>query len=192
MLVAALPPNVLFIQLNILIDRNGNARLTDFGLLTIVSDHTNFTTSNSFTMHGTTRWMSPELLHAQQFGLKDVRPTKESDCYALGMVIYEVLSGRVPFTPLPTFIVMQRILEGERPGRPEGAGMLFTDDLWHKLVLCWETKPESRPSIEVVLECLQQVSRGWKPPPPQVYSSVEFFEDGLYHMMSTVSRPIPV
>ena len=44
----------------------------------------------SFTTGGTTRWMSPELLDPDLFGTGDCRPTKQSDCYALGMVIYEV------------------------------------------------------------------------------------------------------
>ena len=39
---------------------------------------------------GTDRWMSPELLVPEQFEISDTRPTKQSDCYALGMVIYEV------------------------------------------------------------------------------------------------------
>ena len=42
---------------------------------------------------GTTRWMSPELLAPEQFGVPQSegdRPTRQSDCYALGMVIYEV------------------------------------------------------------------------------------------------------
>ena len=37
--------------------------------------------------------MSPELLDPERFGmpeLEDNRPTRQSDCYALGMVIYEV------------------------------------------------------------------------------------------------------
>ena len=34
--------------------------------------------------------MSPELLDPERFGVKGDRPTKESDCYAFGMVIYEV------------------------------------------------------------------------------------------------------
>ena len=83
-------------KLNILVDQDENARLADFGLLTIVSDHTNFTTSSSAFTGGTTRWMSPELLHPEQFGSDYGRPTKESDCYALGMVIYEVLTGQPP------------------------------------------------------------------------------------------------
>jgi serine/threonine protein kinase len=49
------------------------------------------------------------------------QPTKESDCYALGMVIYEVLSGQAPFASFKDFIVMRKVIEGERPGRPEGA-----------------------------------------------------------------------
>ena len=47
----------------------------------------------SFTEGGTYRWMSPELLDPERFGMSatgDNRPTKQSDCYALGMVIYEV------------------------------------------------------------------------------------------------------
>jgi len=47
----------------------------------------------SFTGGGTRRWMSPELLHPERFGIpesEDDRPTRQSDCYALGMVIYEV------------------------------------------------------------------------------------------------------
>jgi len=37
--------------------------------------------------------MSPELLDPERFGMpesEDNRPTRQSDCYALGMVIYEV------------------------------------------------------------------------------------------------------
>jgi len=37
--------------------------------------------------------MSPELLDPEQFGISDGRPTKQSDCYALGMVVYEVREG---------------------------------------------------------------------------------------------------
>ena len=44
----------------------------------------------SFTGGGTLLWMSPELLDPVRFGITDSRPTKQSDCYALGMVVYEV------------------------------------------------------------------------------------------------------
>ena len=122
--------------------------------------------------------MSPELLLPENFGFDYSQPTKESDCYALGMVIYEVLSGQAPFTPLKDFIVIQKVIGGEHPGRPEGAeGVWFTDCLWEMLNLCWSTQPESRPGIEAVLECLGEVSGTWKPPSPHVEEDVEPDED---------------
>ena len=150
-----------------MIDRGGHARLADFGLLTFVSDPVNPTASSSLTtIGGTARWMSPELLDPEQFHLKDSRPTKESDCYALGMVVYEVLSGQVPFTLVKVLIVIRKVIMGERPERPEGReGVFFTDDVWEMLKLCWEAPPESRPSIETVFECLERASETWKSPP---------------------------
>jgi serine/threonine protein kinase len=65
--------------------------------------------------------MSPERLNPNQFGLENSRPTKESDCYALGMVILEVLTGQAPFQEVQNdFLIMQRVLEGKHPGRPQG------------------------------------------------------------------------
>jgi len=164
-LVAVLPPDVLLtlIKANILIDEDRHARLADFGLLTIISDPTNFTASSSYVKCGTTRWMSPEIPNPDLFGFKDSRPTKESDRYALGMVILEVLSGQPPLASDKDFIVMRKIIEGGRPGRPKGPeGEWFGDDLWRMLELCWAMPPESRPSIEAVLGCLERVRRGWK------------------------------
>jgi len=43
---------------------------------------------------GTTRWMSPELLDTSRFG-SDGLPSRESDCFALGMTIYEVSDSRL-------------------------------------------------------------------------------------------------
>jgi serine/threonine protein kinase len=165
---------MLSTKLNILIDKDGHARLADFGLLVIVSDSTLFTASSSIVARGTVQWMSPELFFPDQFDLKDSRPTKESDCYALGMVIYEVLSGQVPFASLNKFTIPQKLIDGERPGRPGGAeGVLFADDLWGMLGLCWATQPNSRPSIEVVYESLDQVSGTWKPLPPQANNGTD-------------------
>jgi hypothetical protein len=107
--------------------------------------------------------MSPELLNPEQFNLKDSRPTKESDCYALGMVILEVLSGQPPFARDTTFVVMRKVTEGEFPERPEEAR--FTDDLWRTLKQCWSYEPKSRPTIEAVLGCLGQILTDGQPPP---------------------------
>lgn len=155
-------------------DKRGRACLADFGLVTIVSDPTSTTMSTS-AKGGTTRWMSPELLDPGQLGLKNSQPTRESDRYALGMVIYEVLSGQVPFAPCNVgFIVSRKIVEGERPERPSGlCGMWFTDDLWALLEWCWSAQPQNRPTTEVVLEHLEQASGAWQPLPPNARDAVE-------------------
>lgn len=86
--------------MNILVNQSGHACLADFGLSTVVGfgthlDHldADFSSANqrdslmSFIEGGTYPWMSPELLGMD---VGNGRPTKESDIYALGMVIYEV------------------------------------------------------------------------------------------------------
>ena len=111
--------------------------------------------------------MSPERHDPAQFGIKESRPTKESDCYELGMVILEVLSGQVPFTrDCTTFMAMGKVVGGERPERPQGAeGMWFTDNLWGMLQVCWSHQPNDRPTVEDVLQRLEGVSTVWQPPP---------------------------
>jgi len=99
--------------------------------------------------------MGPELIDPERFRLKDNRPTKYSDCYALGMVIYEAISGNLPFHQHGDLTVFTKVLAGERPIR--GAG--FTDGLWKMLKLCWTPRPNSRPSIEYVLQCLKRASK---------------------------------
>ena len=113
--------------------------------------------------------MSPELFDPGKFGVEDSRRTKSSDCYALGMVVYEVLTGQVPFSRLSRYHAVAKVLRGERPERPEGAeGQWFTDYVWSILGRCWEPKPNDRPSIEDVLRHLEEASMFWTPLPPLV------------------------
>ena len=92
------------VKVNILINKDRQACIADFGLSTITGVTTHAPESvrasldsmdslMSFTGGGTRRWMSPELMDPERFGIpgsEDNRPTRQSDCYALGMVIYEV------------------------------------------------------------------------------------------------------
>ena len=147
------------IKANILVDKGHNARLADFGLLTIMSDPKS-SLSSTFSRQGagSVRWMSPELIDPMRFGLKRCRPTKASDCYALGMVVYETISGHLPFHEVPIGTsVFSNVLNGERPPREA----CFTDTLWSMLEVCWEHQPVDRPEIKDVLKCLAT-----EPPPP--------------------------
>lgn len=187
MLVGIPPPNPLFTKANILIDQNGHVRLADFGLLTIVSDSTYPTTSSSNANAGTTRWMSPELIDPDQFGFQNCRRTKESDCYALGMVVLEVLTGQAPFPRYTGLTVMKRVVDGERPGRPQGArAAWFTDSLWETLEQCWSPRPKDRPTVGAVLGCLERVSTAWQPLPPDADDDTHTSTDDESH--STVSH----
>ena len=100
--------------------------------------------------------MGPELLRPGSFSFEDGRLTKGSDCYALGMVILEVLSGEAPFANDNAVGVMRKVINGKRPERP--TEVWFTDDLWGTLEQCWSSQPKMRPTAEVVLERLEQAS----------------------------------
>jgi len=145
-----------------LVDQSGHARLADFGLLTIISDPTNYLPSSSYTQGGTARWISPELIAPRRFGFEDSRPTKPSDCYALGMVIYETITGNLPFYKDTDLTVFVKVVEGERPPR----GARFPDNLWNMLELCWVPRPNGRPSVEDVLRCLGMTPNLPEPPSP--------------------------
>ena len=153
----------LIAKVNILVDQFGCARLADFGMLSIISDPRYLLSSSSHTQGGTARWMSPERFDPERFGLKDGRPTIPSDCYALGMVVYETISGNLPFHKHADPIVFMKVVGGERP--PRGPG--FTTDLWRMLECCWAAEPGVRPSIEIVLQCLEMASDSSEPPSPR-------------------------
>ena len=121
--------------------------------------------------------MSPELLDPE---IQDHRRTVYSDCYALGMVIYEVLGERTPFCRHPNLTISWKVVRGERPDRPEGAeGWWFTDDIWEALGRCWMPQPGDRPSINDILQCLEKVSSSWTPDsvPPMTGSLTREFTD---------------
>src|SRR5579859_5504757 len=73
---------------NVLMDSNGNALLTDFGLARLVQSTSILTQSG--TIVGTPAYMAPEQWTG---GIIDAR----TDVYALGMILFETLIGQVPF-----------------------------------------------------------------------------------------------
>jgi hypothetical protein len=88
--------------------------------------------------------------------MEDSNPTMKSDCYALGMVIYEVLSGQSPFATCGDDEVISLVVLGRRPERPQGnEGKLFTDRTWEVLKHCWKQQPRSRLSAKGVLMGLE-------------------------------------
>ncbi|RLK64044.1 Stk1 family PASTA domain-containing Ser/Thr kinase [Atopobacter sp. AH10] len=72
---------------NVLIDHHDHVQLTDFGIAVALSD-TSVTQTN--TLLGSVHYLSPEQARGS-------RATIQSDIYALGIVMYEILVGKVPF-----------------------------------------------------------------------------------------------
>ena len=131
--------------------------------------------------------MSPELLDSEMFG-GDGRPTRSSDCYALGMTVYEVLTGKMPFSQYKSqYAAVRRVLGGKRPERPqEAVGEWFTDDVWGILGRCWEVGPNDRPSIEDVLQHLDEAKISWMPLPLPVEGGPHQSDSSSW----TISEPI--
>ena len=131
---------------------------------------------------GTLEWMSPELLDSLRPGCT-IRSTRESDCYALGMVIYEVsclslsqqtfidpsqvLTGRRPFHGQSALQVMLAVATGGHPVKPLHATSLgFSDELWALVQSCWSRLGSERPTAQGLLDYLSRASPDWVPPPP--------------------------
>ena len=83
---------------NVLIDHHGRAKLADFGIAHSVTKTGEFAPSL-----GTLRYMSPEQLEGKQ---SDHR----SDLYSLGVVLYEVLTGRIPYSSSEPNVLRKEIV----------------------------------------------------------------------------------
>ncbi|KAF9789219.1 kinase-like domain-containing protein [Thelephora terrestris] len=147
---------------NIFINKHLCACLSDFGFSTglgggdsdsISSGSTGSLVSSSWNF----QWASPELLLFNPYG-----PTKQSDCYALGMVIYEVLCGEVPYQGKDLRGVKDIIASGRRPPKPEAAESLgFIGGLWNMVKATWQEDPASRPDVKEILRCLRSTALAW-------------------------------
>jgi len=148
--------------------------------MTMVDLSTFLLSETVVTSVGTFRWMSPELLDPPRFG-SNGRPTRESDCYALGMTIYEVsgahftrqslvypsqvLTGRRPFHNLLAYTPVPTVLGGGRPERPREAESLgFSHTLWELVQWCWSASSSTRPTAQQLLDYLSPASLAWVPP----------------------------
>jgi serine/threonine protein kinase len=94
---------------NILLSRDLRVKVTDFGLAKVIQQHGPASTVTQMRA-GTLYYMSPE----QVKGLKNV--DFRSDIYSLGMTLYEMLVGRVPFEKTESdFTIQKQIVDGQIP-----------------------------------------------------------------------------
>lgn len=133
---------------NLMIDRNGVLKLTDFGIAKD-TDVTALTSANSTV--GTAAYMSPE----QCRGERNLTP--KSDLYSLGVLMYELLTGRKPFVAESAMDMFIQHVQGEFE-RP--AELVMDIPIWLDTLVCqlMEKKPENRPlDAKTVGQALEEV-----------------------------------
>ena len=122
---------------NILLDENGHAKVTDFGVARAL-DTTRATRTGFFL--GTALYSSPEQLQGHKV-------TPKSDIYSFGATLYEAAAGEPPFTgQTPIEIATQHVSKSPTPPRERGAE---ADGNLEALILsCLAKDPDDRPTAE--------------------------------------------
>ena len=129
---------------NVMVDSGGWAVVTDFGIAKVAEAHGLTVTGATV---GTPSYMSPEQCDAKEL-------TGASDQYSLGIVAYEMLTGRLPFTAVSVMAIMYAHfneppppITGIRPDVPAGLAAAVMRML--------EKDPEKRwPSMEVAVAAI--------------------------------------
>ncbi|KAF9647398.1 kinase-like protein [Thelephora ganbajun] len=133
---------------NILVDTSGHARITDFGLASIVRDPGSVASAFDGSGHAP-RWTAPEIFRGGP-------ASKKSDVFSFAMVIFEVFSGTVPFHDIAAPAVTTSIMDGERPSRPTHPSLI--DPLWKLTQRCWKDTAKDRPEMQEVIKELKGMS----------------------------------
>ena len=137
-------------SLNVLLDENYKAKLSDFGLAKVkmeIKSHSTAKKTNKDCV-GTVQWMAPEL-----FKLKPVY-TKKSDIYSLGITFWELATRKLPYIGVDKNVIPTLVLQGEREDIPEGC----PEKMAQLIKDCWETNPEKRPDAKDVAARLKEVT----------------------------------
>lgn len=125
---------------NVLLDEHGHIKLTDFGLAIVHEQSMRF--SETDPGGGTIRWMAPELL-SEEGGR-----SKETDVWAMGMTMMEIMTGKAPFEEIKRgTAVMQAVSQRRIPNisqlqaEPQSARASI---MHGALLWCWTYEPDQR------------------------------------------------
>jgi tetratricopeptide (TPR) repeat protein len=135
---------------NIIIDRAGSARIMDFGIARSAAVKSR---TGAGVIVGTPEYMSPEQVEGQDVDSR-------SDIYSLGIILYETLTGRVPFEGDTPFTVGVK-QKSETPQSPKLLNPNIPDNLTWIILKCLEKDPLKRyQSAGEVQAELERVEKG--------------------------------
>ncbi len=138
---------------NILLDAQGQPHVTDFGLAKRFQDDSALTASGA--IMGTLSYMAPE----QALG-KRRELTPAADVYALGAILYELLTARPPFRAVTEMETVAQVLYNE-PVPPRHLQPGVSPELEKICLKCLEKSPKDRyASAEALAENLDRYLRG--------------------------------
>lgn len=128
---------------NILLTQDGTPKIADFGIAKNLDDDTGQTRDGDVV--GTPKYMAPEQARGEQAGLGP-----HTDVYALGVILYEMLTGEVPFTGANTIEVLNKVREAE-PVPPRLKQPKVPVDLETICLKCLRKSPADRYSSALML-----------------------------------------
>ncbi len=132
---------------NVMIDKEGNAKILDFGIARAVG--TQGVTADGIII-GTPEYMSPEQVEGKG-------SDRRSDIYSFGVILFEMVTGRLPFAADTPFAIAFK-QQSEKPPRPEDLNPQIPPQLGGIILKCLEKDPEKRyQSTEEVCRDLGQV-----------------------------------
>ncbi|HCS49650.1 MAG TPA: hypothetical protein DIW61_15945 [Candidatus Aminicenantes bacterium] len=135
---------------NIMIDKNGNAKVMDFGIARSVREKG---ITGPSVMIGTPEYMSPEQAEAKEVDLR-------SDLYSLGIILYEMATNHVPFEGETSLSIAMKH-KGETPKDPRSLNPNVPADLSGVILKCLEKDKTKRyQSASDVHSELEKIEKG--------------------------------
>jgi serine/threonine protein kinase len=120
---------------NVLLSADGECYLTDFGIARITNDATQLTSTGD--VLGTVDYVAPELFEP------DRRADARSDLYSLGVLLYEMVTGRLPFTAESQLVVVSMHMN-KRPPAPRSLAPHISSQVERVINKALEKRPEQR------------------------------------------------